>query len=333
MTAERHPASDSTVCAATTASRDYSDRLDFRLPPFLRLAWATAAARDRWSEPLDRLVEEVRTSEWLSVAAGVRSAAIIVVPRTQTPALVGEWSGRGLKSYIISREDATRVHALNGKTPNLSPSHDVHLVTRRERMEKLSAKWRSPDRTEMAEWLGYPPCCAAFWKTVVVERRYLDTTWAMVEGHIREEKGARIAEIAGAAVNPLLTALGLRATPHRPCGFNCEATQRLATVYSGLRAEAAPQSNPEMLAEVLAWPVEWSSLHGIIEVRLPILKLCYDGDATAATYKVQLIGGALPEHAAQGLGFPHRLPQRSPPRAWRTVASPVEAPPEHATPR
>lgn len=332
MTADCHAACDAAVRAATTGSRDYSDRLDFRLPPFLRMAWATAAGRDRWSEPLDRLVEEVRTSEWLSVAAGVRAAAIIVVPRTQTAALVREWSGRGLKSYIISSEDAARVHALNGKTPNLSPAHDVHLMTRRERMEELSAKWRSPDRTEMAEWLGYPPCCAAFWRAVVVERRCLDTTWAMVEGHIQEETGAQMAEIAGGAVNPLLCALGLRATPHRPCGFNCEATQRLATVYSGLRAEAAPQSNPGMLAEVLSWPVEWSSLHGIVEVRLPILKLCYDGDATATTYKVRLTGGALPEHAAQGLGFPHRVPERSPPRAWRAVTSPTETS-AHATAR
>jgi hypothetical protein len=333
VTAAPHPASDPAVRAATAAPRDYADRLDFRLPPFLRMAWATAAARDRWSEPLDRLVEEVRTSESLSVAAGVRLAAIIVVPRTQTPALVSQWSDRGLKSYLISRDDATRVHALNGKTPNLSPAHDVHLVTRRERMEELAAKWRSPDPTEMANWLGYPPCCAAFFRTVMVERRCVDTTWAMVEGHIHEEKGARIAEISGGAVNPLLTALGLRAAPHRPCGFNCEATQRLATVYSGLRAEAAPQSNPGMLAEVLGWPAEWSLLHGIVEVRLPILKLCYDGDATATTYKVQLIGGALPEHAAQGLGFPHRLPERNPPRAWRSVRSAAEAAPEHATPR
>jgi hypothetical protein len=303
--------------------------LDFRLPPFLRMAWATAAARDRWSEPLNRLADEVRTSEWVSVAAGVRLAAIIAAPRTQTPALVSEWSGRGLKSYIISRDEATRVHALNGKTPNLTPADDVHLVTRRERMEELAAKWRSADSAEMADWLGYPPCCVAFLRTVALERRCLDTTWAMVEGHIQEEKAARIAEIASGAVNPLLTALGLRAAPHRPCGFNCEATQRLATVYSDLRAEAAPQSNPGMLAEVLGWPVEWSSLHGIIEVRLPVLKLCYDGDATAATYKVRLIGGALPEQAAQGLGFPHRLPER----ARRTVTPPSEVTPAPATAR
>ena len=66
----------------------------------------------------------------------------------------------------------------------------------------------------------------------------------------------------------------------------------------------------ETLADVLSWPIEWSSLHGIIEVKLPILKLCYDGDATATACKVRLTGGGLPEHTAQGLEFPHRQPER-----------------------
>jgi hypothetical protein len=300
--------SHSVVRAPAMPPRDYPDRLDFRLPPFLRMAWATAAARDRWSGPLNRLVDEVRASEWLSVAAGVRLAAIIVVPRTQVSALVGAWSVRGLRSYILSRDHAMPVHVLNGKTPDPGPANEIHLVTRSECVEELARIWRSADLVQIANWLGYPPCCAAFLRTVSVERRCLDTTWAMVTGRTHEEKGAQIAEIACCEVNPLLSALGVRATPHRPCSFDCDATQRLATVYGDLSAQAA--SDQDTLADVLGWPMEWSSLHGIIEVKLPILKLCYDGDATATPYKVRLTGGALPEHAAQGLEFPHRLPER-----------------------
>lgn len=298
------------VRAATAAPRDYSDRLDFHLPPFLRMAWATAAARDRWSGPLNRLVDEVRTSEWLSVAAGLRLAALIVVPPTQVSALAGEWSRRGLSSRVVSRDDAIQVRALNGKTSDSTPGHDVHLVTRSERMEQLEAVWRLADLVEMAGWLGYPACCTVFFRTATVERQSLDTTWAMVEGHIHAENGVHIAELTSAAVNPLLSALGLRVTPHRPCSFFCQQTQRLALDYGNLRAQAPSPPDQETLAEVLSWPVEWSSLHGIVEVKLPILKLCYDGDATATTYKVRLTGGELPEHAARGLEFPHRLPER-----------------------
>jgi hypothetical protein len=157
-----------------------------------------------------------------------------------------------------------QVRALNGKTPQLTPGHEVHLVTRSARMEQLAAIWGSADLVEMASWLGYPTCC---------------------------------------------TALGLRATPHRPCSFFCQETQRLALDYGNLTDHASSPPGRETLAEVLRWPVEWSSLHGIVEVKLPILKLCYDGDATATTYKVRLTGGELPEHAAQGLEFPYRQPE------------------------
>lgn len=314
MTAAFDLVSDAHLSAAPRIPRDYADRLDFRLPPFLRMAWATAAARDRWSEPLGRLVNQIRISEWLSVAAGVRLAAITVVPKARSAALSAEWSNRGLASRILSRADATHVRVLNGKSPNVTGSDEVHLVTRSERMEELASIWRAADLVRIANWLGYPPCCAAFLKTVAIERQCLDTTWAMVEEHAHEENSVRVAELAGCGVNPLLSALGVRAAPHQPCGFHCRATQQLAAVYDGLRAKAVSQPDQETLAEVLGWPIEWSSLHGIIEVKLPILKLCYDGDATATTYKVRLTGGVLPEHAANGLDFPHRTPQRRRPR-------------------
>src|SRR5579871_76400 len=272
----------------------YPDRLDFRLPPFLRLAWATAPARDNWSGPLNRLVEEVRTSEWMSVAAGIRPAAIIVTPKAQASALVASWSKYGLGSYILGRDHAMQIHALNGKAPQHSPTDEIHLLARTDRLEDLGLLWRSGDLVQMANCLGFPPCCATFLKTVVVEQRSIDTTWAMVGDHAQGENGARIADIANCAVNPLLSALGLRATPHRPCSFHCQATQSLAKIYGDLRAKLTAQSDPGKLLEILGWPLEWSSLHGIIEIKLPILKLCYEGDATASLYRVRLIGVAMP---------------------------------------
>ncbi len=236
------------VRTATAAPRDYSDRLDFRLPHFLRMAWATAAARDRWSGPLNRLVDEVRTSEWLSVAAGLRLAALIVVPRAQVSALAGEWSRRGLSSRVVSQDDAMQIRALNGKTSHSTLGHEVHLVTRSERIKQVEAIWRLADLVEMAGWLGYPTCCTAFFRTATVERRSLDTTWAMVEGHTHAENGVQIAELAGAAVNPLLSALGLRVTPHRPCSFFCQETQRLALHYGNLTAHAPSPPDQETLA-------------------------------------------------------------------------------------
>lgn len=280
------------------------------MPPFLRMAWASAAARDRWSEPLVRLVNEIRISEWLSVAAGVRLAAMTVVPKARSSALSAEWANRGLASRILGPADAPAVRVLNGKSSNAAASDEVHLVTRNERIEQLASIWHAADLIQVADWLGYPSCCAAFLKTVAIERQELDTTWAMVRDHVVADNASQIAEMDDCAINPLLSALGLRLAPHRPCCFHCQATGRLASVYGDLRTKVSSQPRQGALEQALAWPVEWSSLHGIVEVKLPILTLCYDGDATATAYKVRLTGGTPPEHAAQGLGFPYQTPER-----------------------
>jgi len=51
--------------------------------------------------------------------------------------------------------------------------------------------------------------------------------------------------------------------------------------------------------------MEWSSLHGIAEVRTPVFKIAFDTDATARPYRVQLRGTKYPEDAERGLRFPY----------------------------
>jgi hypothetical protein len=62
----------------------------------------------------------------------------------------------------------------------------------------------------------------------------------------------------------------------------------------------------DTLGDVPCWPTEWFTLHGIVEVRLPVLKFCRDGNAAATAYRIRFTGGESPEHAAQGLEFPNR---------------------------
>jgi hypothetical protein len=63
------------------------------------------------------------------------------------------------------------------------------------------------------------------------------------------------------------------------------------------------------LEEILRWPVEWSCLHGIAEVKTPILKLSANTDATASKYVVRRRGDRYPAEGARGLSFAYRLPQ------------------------
>jgi hypothetical protein len=61
----------------------------------------------------------------------------------------------------------------------------------------------------------------------------------------------------------------------------------------------------DWLDEVLAWPVEWSALHGIAEIRTPIAKVAMQTDATASKYTIQYPGRGYPREGARGLVFPY----------------------------
>jgi hypothetical protein len=60
----------------------------------------------------------------------------------------------------------------------------------------------------------------------------------------------------------------------------------------------------DWMLQILDWPVEWSALHGIAEIKTPILKVSTCTDATPCKYTVRYKGRSTPPEAAQGLRFP-----------------------------
>jgi len=73
---------------------------------------------------------------------------------------------------------------------------------------------------------------------------------------------------------------------------------------------AGYEQEMDWLLEILSWPVEWSALHGIAEVKTPVLKVSTRTDATPGKYVVRRQGDAYPAEGAQGLAFPYRMPRR-----------------------
>jgi hypothetical protein len=61
----------------------------------------------------------------------------------------------------------------------------------------------------------------------------------------------------------------------------------------------------DWMLEILDWPVQWSALHGIAEIKTPVLKVSARTDATPVDYVVRRPGRARPREGARGLGFPY----------------------------
>ena len=66
----------------------------------------------------------------------------------------------------------------------------------------------------------------------------------------------------------------------------------------------------EWIEEILNWPASWSALHGIAQVKTPVLKVSTRTDATAHEFVVRRPGRRMPDEAAAGLVFPFRTPER-----------------------
>ena len=82
------------------------------------------------------------------------------------------------------------------------------------------------DRT-MGRLLGFPDCCIAFFRKTWVDDGCVDTTWAMAANGGRVDDSGRLIEIDADApfqANILWRWMGVRAVPHLPCSFDCQAT-------------------------------------------------------------------------------------------------------------
>jgi len=110
-------------------------------------------------------------------------------------------------------------------------------------------------------------------------------------------------------LSPLLARLGLRVLDHVACSPTCAASLTAARErLEILRAHDAEAT--EWLLAALAWPVRWSALHGIAEVKTPVFKLCHDSEESPRRHAFVRAGQVWPEAGAQGTRPPFRAPPR-----------------------
>jgi hypothetical protein len=64
----------------------------------------------------------------------------------------------------------------------------------------------------------------------------------------------------------------------------------------------------DKIIEMLSWPVEWTSLHGIATITTPVFKIITASDALSSKASVRLDGIGYPAEAGSGLMFPFTLP-------------------------
>ena len=287
-------------------------RLDFTLPDFTRFMWVSDQARDVWHPRLERVTNAWLEIEWRAVLAGVRSCAVTMASPEDFLAQAPRWAEEGLSALPVEMVGLTgQPYSATSTTAQPGEPFLFRLVIGRPSdLADFKRAWDVADQEAIGDLLGYPRCCREFFRRVWVDDSMVDTTWPMATATAApSDAEGTLVEVDGPAhANILWRWMGTRTVPHLPCRFDCPATVELGERFVAVGRSCGFGQEMDWLLDVLSWPVEWSALHGIAEIRTPLLKVSTRTDATPRRYTVQRRGDSYPIEGAQGLSFPFQAP-------------------------
>jgi hypothetical protein len=151
-------------------------------------------------------------------------------------------------------------------------------VGRPAHIRQLSQMVADENHDEIGRLLGYPDCCRDAFVHVRIKLEFTDVTWAMIPAAPCDLVKGPI------ETNTFWRQMGIRLAPHLPCRLNCPQSLHLAKAMSDVADRSKSGTELEWMREILSWPLQWSGLHGIAEVKTPVLRLCTRTDATASKY-------------------------------------------------
>jgi uncharacterized protein len=294
-----------TICGAG-GRNDNSSANTLCLGDFLRVLWVSDKARDVWEPRFVRIRKAWSEIEWLSVVRKVRPCAVTTADSEALVRRSAEWVGRGLTVLPFSMADAGDCpyqNIVRRPQPGKPCAFRVVLGT----VENASAFLRAftaHDDDHIGHLLGYPSCCRAFFRETWLTAGLTDTTWPMALGSATQRDGDRSVEVRGFwSLNMFWRWLGIRAVPHLPCSFACERSAEVAEELMNVARKEGYGTEIEWMKLILSWPVEWTALHGIAEIKTPLLKVATNTDVTSQRRMVSRRGDSYPIEGARGLAF------------------------------
>jgi hypothetical protein len=292
---------------------EHVERLDFTLPDFTRLSWVSELARQTWEPRIREIGRAWREIEWLSVIRGERSCSLTLLSPEAFIDTAAHWTNLGLNALPLQIENLPNTPYISTATCR-EPGQPIAfrlVVGKPEAVLQFKCAWDSSDNEMIGNLLGYPTCCRHFFQRVWIEDKRVDTTWAMAANTCEAQASERMIAVNGSPIaNILWRWMGVRAVPHLPCRFDCPDTVRFGERLQDIGRQAGYNREIDWTIEILSWPVEWSALHGIAEVKTPVLRVSTRTDATAKKFMVHYRGPKFPNEGVTGLRFPYERPLR-----------------------
>ncbi len=286
-----------------------NDRLNFRLPEFTRISWVSNEAQITWQPRIQAIARAWENIEWLSVHAKIRTYALKRIKPENLIVESTHWANYGLSVLPLSieREISSTYSSIPQKPEPGKPIIICIGIGKLKNAHLLKFAWNSMNHDKIGILLGYPTCCRKFFDQIWRESGYMDTTWPMASNTLKSDIQDELDVDGSIFTNILWRWMGVRATPHLPCSFDCKWSVELAERFVKVGRDVGYNQEMEWMSEILSWPVEWSALHGIAEIKTPILKVSTCTDSTAKKHIVRWKGLKYPSHGAVALKFPYKI--------------------------
>lgn len=293
-------------------------RLPFVLEDWTRLIWTSARAKEVWQERINNINAAWERIERWAVVDGARHSALTFFQPSYLPEATRWATSHGLVLLPLAQVGVSDQYSATPK-PVEGNRWQYRAVLTRAGLAKQwieawqdtgkEGKYRGTDNQRLGRLLGYPACCIDFFERTWVQAGCVDTTWvsAMDTPEVRSVDVHTCQVHGPPEANILLRWLGVRLVAHLPCSFQCAATVEMARRFVEVARKRQFGEWVDYVYEMLDWPVEWSALHGIAEVRTPIVTISTRTDATGAKLTVRRDGARYPAEGANGLQFPFRI--------------------------
>jgi hypothetical protein len=283
------------------------ERLKYVLPDFTRISWVGDRARAAWEPRIQRIGHAWSEIEWRSIIAGIRKCALTSVPADQLVERSTGWAGDGLSTMPVAMSGVAPGYASTSVAPRTGQPFEYRVaIGALADVAALKHAIDAGDDGSMGRLLGFPACCIAFFRTTWVEDACVDTTWAMAAGSASADESGRQIEIDADTPfqreHPLAMDGGAGRAPPA-LFFYLPRYGGVRDVLMALGREIGYRAEMDWIEEILSWPVSWSALHGIAEVKTPILKASTRTDATASEFVVRRPGAGCQRRPPPAFGF------------------------------
>jgi radical SAM protein with 4Fe4S-binding SPASM domain len=259
--------------------------------PRVRISWVSERAREIWSERLQRLIPFLEDMSVHAAGATPERCTVRLVPESSVPRLMELAQQYGLSAATLPQEALPSAIATRPEADSLT----TFLSGSPRAVATVQTAWSEGNLPALMAAIDLPACCANR-----INDLRAHTLFHQYRGAIYLPESV--------TSHPLLAPLGISILPVAPCSLECAAAQAASDRWLAIAAVHGYADEIAWLRECLSWAVVWSELHGVTEIKTPVLKACFESGSSIRPLQIRRAGTAIVEGATTGLSFPYAAP-------------------------